>query len=660
MSEDSGTAAVKPEIKSEVQTDVKDATILEHIPIVEEIDLQNAVVIMPENAESELTENDMNEGNVVVVASVSSSGELITSDGEPVRESLGSNSGASSSQIEQAVARDPNTCKYCEKVFRSQTGLKRHLIACQPEPEDEDVDDPLAFEICHCCGEPVDTAHKVGDHECPKCDKLFIDESALTRHNRVAHTEGLTCPDCGKKCQSRTLLEKHIASHLEKPFTCERCNSVFSRKYHLERHVAQTGCDGKPRSVYQCQVCEKQFSRRDNLRMHLRMHAGQAKRKKVFSCPDCQKEFHGSSLLAIHVRTHTGERPYECGECPKRFPSSGALKKHRRMHTGERPYECPHEDCRARFAAKETLNRHVRTHTGNKPHACQFCGKSFIQASQLRAHIFHHTGENGFGCEQCGKAFNRRSRLMTHVRFVHEGAEPLHCPTCPKTFVRKEDLARHSLLHSGIKPHECAICRKSFAMKSSLKIHMNTHRKEQPRSCDECGRAFIRQDCLMRHMRTKHRDMLEDILAGAEKKKLQQQLLAAAAGAAGDDDRASPANANHPQSAAAANSITASGVWNELSLTDSIRELLTLLVDEATLRAFGWPDTPVDKLLDSVIRRCGHRPASEDDFDYIGRLRENAKLLFTVVIDDSAVKSLLNNQTVDEVILHVLRLAKAE
>lgn len=39
--------------------------------------------------------------------------------------------------------------------------MKRHLLVCQPEPEEEDQDDPLAFEICHCCGEPVDTAHKV-------------------------------------------------------------------------------------------------------------------------------------------------------------------------------------------------------------------------------------------------------------------------------------------------------------------------------------------------------------------------------------------------------------------------------------------------------------------------------------------------------------------
>lgn len=128
------------------------------------------------------------------------------------------------------------------------------------------------------------------------------------------------------------------------------------------------------------------------------------------------------------------------------------------------------------------------------------------------------------------------------------------------------------------------------------------------------------------------------------------------AAAAANTDSSNP----EASSSQVASTASTTHIWNELSLTDSIRELLTLLVDEATLKAFGWPDTPVDKLLDSVIRRCGHKPASEDDYDYIGRLRENAKLLFTVVIDDSAVKSLLNNQTVDEVILHVLRLAKAE
>lgn len=180
-------------------------------------------------------------------------------------------------------------------------------------------------------------------------------------------------------------------------------------------------------------------------------------------------------------------------------------------------------------------------------------------------------------------------------------------------------------------------------MKSSLKIHKLTHRTEPPCSCATCGRAFIRKDCLMRHMRARHRDVLEDILANAEKKRLQQQLLSAATDAA-----------------ACQKLLSENVIWNELTLTESIKELLTLLVDDECLTEFGYPDAPVDRVLDCVIKRCGHQPASEEDFDYIGRIRENAKLLFTVVIDDDAVKELLNNQTVDEVILHVLRLAKQQ
>ncbi len=139
-------------------------------------------------------------------------------------------------------------------------------------------------------------------------------------------------------------------------------------------------------------------------------------------------------------------------------------------------------------------------------------------------------------------------------------------------------------------------------------------------------------------MRKRHRDLLDKILM--EEK----------------DDEVSGNAANSP----GASGYSANNrVLSEQKLCDSIRELLSLLVDETTLKGFGWPDAPVDELLEAVIKRCGHTPVKHENYSYYDRLRENSKLLFTVVIDDNAVKTLLNNQTVDEVILHVLRLAKS-
>lgn len=65
-------------------------------------------------------------------------------------------------------------------------------------------------------------------------------------------------------------------------------------------------------------------------------------------------------------------------------------------------------------------------------------------------------------------------------------------------------------------------------------------------------------------------------------------------------------------------------------------------------------------LLSFPFSQCGHTPATEStEMTYADSLRENAKLLFSVVTDDDAIKQLLNNQTVDQVIQHMLRLAKA-
>lgn len=187
------------------------------------------------------------------------------------------------------------------------------------------------------------------------------------------------------------------------------------------------------------------------------------------------------------------------------------------------------------------------------------------------------------------------------------------CTVCNKALLRKEDVQRHHIVHSGVKAHACPICEKRFAMKSSLKIHLLTHTKEPPRACDECGRAFIRQDCLLRHMRSKHRDMLAEIMADAEKKKLEAQLLGMVK-KNGDDKNVADENVddvdkndNEDEDGSIDeledNDSTTSEESNQNNtLADSLMELLTVLVDESTLKEFGWPDMSVDHLIESVIK----------------------------------------------------------
>lgn len=74
---------------------------------------------------------------------------------------------------------------------------------------------------------------------------------------------------------------------------------------------------------------------------------------------------------------------------------------------------------------------------------------------------------------------------------------------------------------------------------------------------------------------------------------------------------------------------------------------------------FGWLQSPLQDVLEAVIRRCGHEPLTADsDLLLPDRLRGNVKLLFNAVIEDENVKSLLTTQTVDEVIMHVLKISQ--
>ncbi|XP_060836197.1 zinc finger protein ZFP2-like [Rhopalosiphum padi] len=577
--------------------------------------------------------------------------------------------------IKAEITPEPETlehaCDICPRTFKTLPGLKRHKTSHDRKPQETPVvnDDSMKKEMnsCDCCGEDLATAHTIGDFECYDCGNFFKLKVNMERHQLMVHCydDVLNCPTCEFSCTDKETLSQHLYSHAGtlKPYSCPVCFTSFSRKYHLVRHNMQTGCDGSEKPKFPCQVCGKVFNRKDNLREHLRAHAGQTKKKRTYNCEYCNKEFVGSALLTVHRRSHLGYRPYQCDLCPKRFPSSGAMKKHRRIHTGERPYEC--QQCFAKFAAKETLNRHIKTHTALKPHSCEFCGKTFIQISQLRAHLFHHTGENGFTCDICGKSFNRRSRLTLHTRYVHEGAEPFMCTVCNKALLRKEDVQRHHIVHSGVKAHACPICEKRFAMKSSLKIHLLTHTKEPPRACDECGRAFIRQDCLLRHMRSKHRDMLAEIMADAEKKKLEAQLLGVVKKDNDNQNITDEIDNNREDDDESIDeledngSITSEESNQNNTLAESLMELLTVLVDESTLKEFGWPGTTVDHLIESVIKRCGHTPVAAEEASYMARLRDNSKQLFSIIIDDSAIQTLLSNQTIEEVIEHVLKLAKA-
>ena len=88
--------------------------------------------------------------------------------------------------------------------------------------------------------------------QCQLCHMMFSDQSAITAHYDVAHSdttrrakpgEGThACDRCDKKFASKSSLAVHFrAVHAVgdvKTFKCDDCSKVFKYKHVLVRHVA--------------------------------------------------------------------------------------------------------------------------------------------------------------------------------------------------------------------------------------------------------------------------------------------------------------------------------------------------------------------------------------------------------------------------------------
>ncbi|KXJ80887.1 hypothetical protein RP20_CCG022057 [Aedes albopictus] len=175
------------------------------------------------------------------------------------------------------LKKDPNenTCKICNKQFRLDHMLLKHLSEIHQ----------LTLELFHC----------------DQCGKKFSTEPKLRKHQYNTHRENknlYVCSHCGQKFEKKLTLKDHETKHLNAP-------------------------------AYQCDICLKTFIHKHSLDRHALVHSDE----KNFECEFCHKTFKRNTTLVIHRRIHTGEKPYECVPCGQRFIDSSTLIKHRqRMH----------------------------------------------------------------------------------------------------------------------------------------------------------------------------------------------------------------------------------------------------------------------------------------------------------------------------------------
>ncbi|XP_069846230.1 sal-like protein 4 isoform X1 [Dipodomys merriami] len=137
----------------------------------------------------------------------------------------------------------------------------------------------------------------------------------------------------------------------------------------------------------------------------------------------------------------TTSDPNECVICHRVLSCQSSLKMHYRTHTGERPFRC--RVCGRAFSTKGNLKTHLGVHRANTAfktqHSCPICQKKFTNAVMLQHHIRMHMGgqipntplpdsPRGFSPEPTATAC--RQDAMESFQ-VEEGGGPSQVPALP-------------------------------------------------------------------------------------------------------------------------------------------------------------------------------------------------------------------------------------
>ena len=255
-------------------------------------------------------------------------------------------------------------CESCKQVFKTPTSLGTHVSAfCKNSTREEKT------------------------FSCKKCDKTFWNSILFKIHHKKVHKEQIDpskmvsykCHMCSKTFISPAALRIHRCHHPRPKFKCQHCDKLYKNQTCLTEHIEVMHSDKKPE--YTCEQCGKVYNRLRSLKFHQQEHVNG---KKMYKCAFCPKQYTSKQSVAEHEGKHRGEQAL-CPQCGKNFASFKILRTHERsVHLNKKNHVCT--ICSKAYHDSYNLKCHMDLHTGSRNLKCRYCDKTFIYSSARALH----------------------------------------------------------------------------------------------------------------------------------------------------------------------------------------------------------------------------------------------------------------------------------
>ena len=221
---------------------------------------------------------------------------------------------------------------------------------------------------------------------------------------------------------------------------------------------------------------------------------------KGHECTQCNKTDCTAKGLKVHEKIHEVKKPMKCDICEYTFDSDKKMADHKKsVHAEMTQYES--NICDTSFDKEKIAIHESKSNCSNSN---LNSGTQSLKENEFRA----KKQKTDIICPTCNKTFLKKNSLNVHIAAVHEGSKPFVCDFCKKRFPRKADMKKHiSSVHQKNKEFKCTKCERKFARKHQVKDHIDlVHEKKKTYNCNICDKTFGSNSIMRRHVKLVHRE----------------------------------------------------------------------------------------------------------------------------------------------------------
>ena len=374
-------------------------------------------------------------------------------------------------------------CQECEKTFRFNLGLKKHMQYCHNKSNFE-LPDQQKFKCQYCAYFSFKLSalksHQFLVHpnsklkyDCYICKKQFSSkETAIAHRNSLSHKLNLRCREEENEIKMCTLcnaeffleddLKEHIEmSHVDELPQCHLCGAYFHFPKEIPGHL-NTKCNSKStivsiEGIYKCHQCSFFSTNKESLLALHNLHKhppSESDNCKILIDPQVENDDKFKNDKQTHVSSSKIPKELNCQSCSYRTFKKTLLNLHvKRQHQSQVDAFEKCNECGAHFKLKTSLNNHMKIHRpAIKPNLfCKFIGCDFQChfKSDLERHKLKHSNIKDIRCNvfNCEFKCKRKSELSRHRRIVHENLPFLECEHCEYKTRNKCHMNRHLKIH---------------------------------------------------------------------------------------------------------------------------------------------------------------------------------------------------------------------